>query len=227
MIRTLGFIASVFCIATVVSMAVGLTFFWYRGQLTAETVRELRLVLAGDVPESLAPAGELDQQRPSTGEVLQARLEQDVLLNARRRELTMLKSMVDGRARLIARQQEELQQQQEQFRKELEELDATVTSEATTQARGIIAAMQPADAVGNLMPLPLEQNVLLISGLPDKTVARILQQFEKGQPDQRVRGQKIFEAISDGQPRRGLVDSATDALPAAADNSADTDPPLR
>lgn len=227
MIRTLGFIGAVFCVATVLSVAIGLTFFWYRGQLTAETVRELQLVLAGDVPESLDPAAETEPQRPSTQEVLQARLEQDVLLNSRQRELTALKSMVDGRARVIARQQEELQLQQDRFRRELEELDAQVTDEATTQARGILAAMQPAEAVGNLMPLSLEQNVQLLSGLPDKTVARILQQFEKGQPDQRVRGQKIFEAISEGQPRRGVVDSAQDALPAAAANPANNAPARR
>ena len=57
--------------------------------------------------------------------------------------------------------------------------------------------MAPEDAIANLMPLTLEQNITLFIGMQPKSIALILQQFlASGDRAQVERRQQIFQAIN-------------------------------
>ena len=72
--------------------------------------------------------------------------------------------------------------------------------------------MSPDDAVENLMQLDLEENIVLLKGMPEKQIAKILQEFLKGKDEQLERGWQIFEAISRGEPSKKLIDAARQQL---------------
>jgi len=67
------------------------------------------------------------------------------------------------------------------------------------------------------MQLSLEQNVVLMKGMPEKTIAKILKEFQSTPPPQAdaglqrketppERGRMIFEALSRGEPSRTLLE---------------------
>jgi hypothetical protein len=52
----------------------------------------------------------------------------------------------------------------------------------------------------------------LLEGLPDKAVGKLIQEFDKGDEEQRQRGYEIFEALSRGEPERQLLDDYRNEL---------------
>jgi hypothetical protein len=74
------------------------------------------------------------------------------------------------------------------------------------------------------MQLSLDQDVVLMKGMPEKTIAKILKEFQtSGEPNivdgkdpAAERGRQIFEALSRGEPSRSLLEAqrkATQAEP--------------
>ena len=80
------------------------------------------------------------------------------------------------------------------------------------QTRGILLALQPDDAIDTLMGLTADENVILLKGMPEKSIARILEQFLSGEENERVRGQEVFKAISQGNPSKSLIDESLTGL---------------
>ena len=91
-----------------------------------------------------------------------------------------------------------------EFRAQLESSQEQSRSEASEQVRTILLATPPEEAVQRLMPFPLENAVDLLRGLPEKTIARILQAFQLD-PKTATRGQELFEALYRGEPNRTLI----------------------
>ena len=104
------------------------------------------------------------------------------------------------------------------FDEELARIDAELTSASAEQSRGILLALPAKEAVRQLMQLDLEADVILLKGMPEKSIAKILKEFSataappgtetgadrKESPAER--GRRIFEALTRGEPLRSLLE---------------------
>ena len=187
-------------------------FLWYRGQLTSASIADIRLVLTGDDGDSFDIDESAKQDQPSIEDVAEDRTMRILELSTREEELAMLKSIVTGKRKDLDTDQDGFKAQKEGFEKELKELEKTAVSEATEQTRGILLALQPADAIDSLMGLAIEENVVLLKGMPEKSTAKILQQFLIGDDDEKKRGQEIFKEISQGNPSKMLIGDSFNGL---------------
>ncbi len=212
MMRSGLMILSVFCVATLMSEVLGLAFLWYRGQLTPETVKEIRMTLTGENQDELDTDEDAAILQPSIDDVLVKRSMGILNLNTRQVELDLLKNMIDTEKENLQRELDSLGTMKDSFDSRLKALNADIASEATQLARGILLALPPADAVENLMELSLKENIVLLKGMPEKQIAKILQEFFKGKQEHMERGQQIFEAISQGEPANKLIDAARQQL---------------
>lgn len=204
--RTLILILCVFSIGTLSSQAIGVAFLWSRGRLTAQTLQDIRQVLSGVPVEEIDPAEDEKKAQLSREEVMRQRIQRILELGAREQELGVLKKMISDDGRRLIEDQIAFERQKRSFQQQLEDLNTRTAAAATEQARGILLAMPPADAVANLMPLELEENILLLQGMPEQSIAKILQEFYRGGDKHRERGEEIFKAIALGEPTKSLID---------------------
>jgi hypothetical protein len=222
MMRSMGMIIGACCVATVLSEAIGLGLLWSRGQLTASTVRDIRAVLSGQDLAAAAVDEEMQRVDLSRDDVVRERSMRVLELNSLQNELTVLKGMVDSRKTSLLAEQKAFLKQKEDFEKTLAAIDAQRTSAAAEQARAVLLAMPPADAVTTLMRLNLEENVVLLKEMPEKKIAALLKSFAEGNDGPKVtRGQEVFEALSRGEPARGQIREAARKL-RTPDSAADT-----
>ena len=212
MIRSVIMIFCVFCVATVMAEALGLMFLWSRGQLSSDTLNEIHVALAGEGQFADEAGEEADHIQPSNEDIMNERTFRIIGLSSREEELDTLKSMVDASADDLSVQQEQFKNQQEEFEQRLADLNDSITSESADQGRGILLAMSPADAVAHLMQSETENNIVLLKGMSEKAIAKILQQFVKGDNDQQKRGREIFEAISRGEPLISSIEEMNEKL---------------
>jgi hypothetical protein len=216
--RPLLTVLCVFSVATLLSEGLGVAFLWYRGQLTSETLREIRLVLSGEDQGAFGDADNQERDQPSVDDVVRDRSLRILGLISRENELSILRSMVDAKAANLSKRQEDFDRKAHEFDKRLEQLNADINSKAAKRSRGILVALPTADAVGNLMTLELQQDIVLLKGMPDKSVAKILREFfrvdETKYPGAAKRGYEIFKGISDGEPLKNLLDETNEQLSA-------------
>jgi hypothetical protein len=217
MIRSLGMILGACCVATLISQVIGLGILWYRGQLTSGTVRNIRAVLAGQDVDSLSAGEALPKDEVTSEDVVRERSERVLEFSTLRNELSVLKSMVDSNRTSLLAEKDTFLKLRDDFEKRLKLLETERTSAAAEQARGVLLAMPPAEAVDSLMRLSLDEDVMLLKEMPEKKIAALLQQFSVTQgkpPDEArvTRGQKIFEALTRGEPARGLIRDASGKL---------------
>ncbi|NOX54392.1 MAG: hypothetical protein GXP27_08090 [Planctomycetes bacterium] len=208
MIRLFAFAASIFCFVIVLGEALGLGLLWMRGQLTPETVQEIRMILTGDTQEIAVEEKEDEKEFPSTEQVIAERALRILDLESRERELDQLKTLVDESRALVLKEHELLTAKKQAFEQRLAQIQSQLNSEATELAREVIAQSSPKDAVRQLMALDVEQNVILIQGLTEKKIAELLKEFGRGDAEQVERGLRIFEALSRGEPTRAVVEKA-------------------
>jgi flagellar motility protein MotE (MotC chaperone) len=212
MLRSLLVIGAVFCATLVLAEGLVLGYLWVAGHLSADTLRAVQLALqnpAGE--ETSAPATEPQVDIPSQEEILQARLMRILQLNAREAELEILKRMVSDAANQLISDRQALDQWKEAFRTELQRLEEQARGEAVEQVRTVLLALPPEDAAQRLLSLPHEDAVLLARGLPEKTIARILQALQ-ADPQSAARGQKLFEALYRGEPKTTLIEHTLNQL---------------
>ncbi len=205
--RSLGMIISACCIATICSEALGLGILWFRGQLNAGTIKNVRAALSGQDFESPAASEPASEEDVSIEDVVKDRSLRVLEFDSQQHSLIALKSMVDSTKAELLKEKEGFRKLQSEFELRLKQLDAERTSEATQKAQAVLLVMPPADAVSALMQLTLDENVLLLSEMPEKKVAGLLKEFatiEKDAP-RIARGKEIFEALSRGEPARKLI----------------------
>ena len=107
----------------------------------------------------------------------------------------------------------QIEQLKQNFEKQLAQLNQSVTAESTEQARGVLLALPTADAVDNLMQLSLQENIILLKGMQEKSIGKLLQQFlRESDQKKRDRAHEIFEAISQGEPSLSSLNDAIDNL---------------
>lgn len=216
MMRFLMIIIGCVCTTVVVSETTALVVLWQRGMISAHHLTEIKLVLMN---RALDDESESERDRkpdyPSAQQVAQARAVKILNFDKRESELITLKGLADGNREGLESQQNQFLAQRKAFEDDLARIEASLTSTSTEQARGVLLALAPKDAVRQLMQLSLAEDVVLMKGMPEKTVAKILKEFHatapavenggerKEQPAER--GRLIFEALSRGEPTRSLL----------------------
>jgi flagellar motility protein MotE (MotC chaperone) len=218
------------CTTVVVSETTAFVILWQRGMISAHHLREIQLVLMNRTSDD-GPDDEKDEvsEFPSAQQLARARAVKTLNFDKRESELVTLKGLADGKRDDLETQQKQLRAQRKAFEDELAQIEANLTSASTEQARGVLLALPPKDAVRQLMQLSLTEDVVLLKGMPEKSVAKILKEFSATIPTNAVdasgerketpaeRGRKIFEALSHGEPTRSLLDqtrSSTEPNPA-------------
>lgn len=209
MIRSVRVLITVICAATVLSEGLFVGYLWMTGRLTPQSLNDMRRLLAGEEPELDRSRAEAPEATPpSNDDVVRQRTDRVWSLHRRQEELVTIKDMITQRAERLKDLREDFDKKRAAFQQDLQRQSAELQSASAEQARGILKKLPPADAVQDLMALDLDKDVLLLKGMPDKDVARILQEFLKGPDDKQIeRGKEIFEAISRGQPTRKIVDA--------------------
>jgi len=232
MLRFFLIIAGCVCTTVVVSETTALLVLWQRGMITAHHLREIQLILTNRAVDDEAEA---DSERKSdflsAQQLAQARAVKTLNFDKRESELVTLKEMADGKREDLEEQQKRFRAQRQAFEDELAKIEASLAAASTEQARGVLLALAPKDAVRQLMQLTLEENVIILKGMPEKTVAKILKEFQATAPppgadlDRKEtpagRGRRIFEALSRGEPTRSLLEQTrkeTESNPAESTN---------
>lgn len=240
MIRTLWIVISVSCIAVIVSEVAGTAILWSRGFLTARHLREVREVFEPQEKEAIALDAEAQPALPSAQDVLRDRSMRVLALNSLETDVGLLKAMLDTERTSLSAQNAAFQQQRAAFKAQLQQLADETAVTAREQARGVLLALPPSEAVDRLMQLTVAEDVLLLREMPEGKIALLLKQFmstpegdgaansinSKSLADRRQRAQEIFKSINNGEPRNSIIRSALSNLqqgeaerPTASSNS--------
>lgn len=209
MIRFLFLIFGVCCATVVLAEGAAVGWLWSQGRLTSDTLRDVKDVMAGKPPESDRETPAPETSEPVAEEVAEIRAKRLFGLGVREDELQILKNIVAGQAKRVTEMQAQLEKKQQDFEKRLAELREQNEQASIQQSRTVLQAMQPAEAADALMGLSPEQSLTVLRGMPEKTIARILKELTRS-ADKTVkeRGQKLFEALTEGEPERSLIRSA-------------------
>lgn len=211
MIRKLMTFVGIVCVAAVITEAFAVGLLWYRGQLTPDTLTDVGRLLSGEEAESMSD-DDAETVPPSTEELAMAIVRAQLDLDSRDQEAKLLMDMVEQGRVQLSEDRAAFLAEKKAFEERLAALEERWASEGTDQARRILKSQRPEDSYAQLAPLELDEAVMLLRGLPDKTIASILQQFARSNDEQQTRrGREIFEALSRGEPRRSLVDEPTTA----------------
>ena len=226
MLKYLFVIIGCVCCTIVAAEAAGVLFLWQRGMISPHHLHEIRLVLTNrSSDDKFDDEPEQRPQFPSSQQIAQARAVKILNLDKRESELTTLKGMADDKREELETQQKQFRAQRKAFEEDLGRMAAEITSTSTEQARGVLLALPPKEAVQQLMQLSLDQDVVLLKGMPEKSIAKILKEFQatpappatteasgekKDTPIER--GRKIFETLSRGDPSRSLIERTRKAL---------------
>ena len=224
MLRTLAALAGLVSFATLLAQGIAVGVLAARGQINSESLASISDVLAGRPRVTVVTAAPLaeaaPQARPSAEEVDALRTIRTLELNARSDDLRLLKSLLAAEAEQLAKERSAYEAARATFNAELAAVRTRAEEEATEQARLVVKAMGPREAVLYLISLPEPDALRIVKGLPERTTAKILQQFAEGADEERQRGEALFEAISVGRPESDLTDAARKALPKLAGDDA-------
>lgn len=212
MIRSFAIIISVFCVATIISELLGISFLWYRGHLNADSLKDIRMIVTG---QSLDDMELLEEETllPSRDEITLKREMRILELASREDEIDMLKSSITQSSDFLKKDRQNFEQAKNEFEEELKLLKKQSKSVATKKTQSVLVALPASDAVLYLMELSLEENIALMKGMDGKFIAKILKEFLAA-PDALVikRGKEIFEEISQDEPFRSLTKETLDQL---------------
>ena len=210
MIRLLYHFSAVIALAWLAAQIAGLGWAWSEGYLAKEKLTaaynamqpQVDAEVEIEIPEELAQVAK--------EEVVERRAMAILELQARDRELQLLKSLVEQKMVQVTTAKKELEQIQDGFQTQLDEARADLLAESAEQARGILLALQPNDAVAKLMVLEPDEAIRLMKGIPEKDHAKILEAFTG--VESKERGNEIFQAIVRGRPEADIVAGAEDSI---------------
>ena len=210
LLRTAAAILAVMCVAVVAAAGVGAGYCWATGLVDAAAVERVRLALT-ETEEELPDEIEIPEEiaQVAKEEVVRERAMGILDLTARERELNLLKGLLEAKAAQVVESKQELERAQASFKETLDAAEAEILAAAMEQARGILTALPPGDAVQKLMTLEVAEAVTLMKGMPEKTHAKILQEFKT--LEQTERSNEIFQAIVRGRPQVDVVQEAAEA----------------
>ncbi|HAW28700.1 hypothetical protein [Gimesia maris] len=212
MIRPLVVIICVFCVATIISEILGLSYLWVRGHLNADSVKDIRMIVTGQSLDDVELVEE-ETSLPSRDEVAETRAMRILELAAREDEIELLKSSITESSDFLKKERLVFEEAKKKFEEELKILKEKSQNVATKKTQSVLVALPSGDAVQYLMQLSIEENIELIKGMDGKFIAKLLKEFLVA-PDPLVikRGKEIFKEISQDEPFRSFSDGALDKL---------------
>lgn len=212
MIRALLVTVGVFATLLVLAECLVVGMLWSRGNLTAQSLQEIRLALSGrSRVDTAADESAATVTLPSEVEIREARIRRVLEIEARETELSLLKRMTTETANRLIADRQAYDEVRADLRAELERLREQTISEATEQTRAVLLSSPPEEAVTRLMGLTVTEGVDLLRGLPEKAISRILQAFA-ADPKTTERGQTLFEGLYRGDPQRTAIENAAREL---------------
>ena len=214
MIRTFVLIFSCACVAVVLSEGAAVFLLWQRGALTPHNVREVQLILRGELdpePKSRILTTTADPQ-VAYAEVQSARAKKVLDIARTEDGLGTLQQSIVAARRQVEEQQLRFRTEQQAFSKKLDELEKILIEASTEQARGVLLALPPVQAADKLAAVPLDDALVLMKAMPEKNIAKILKEFA-GTKEKLERGQKLFDGLYKGQPQKALLDQARAQFP--------------
>jgi hypothetical protein len=237
MIRTLWIVISLSCVAVIVSEVAGAGVLWSRGFLSARRLREVREVFEPQEKESVALDADAQPVMPSSQDVLRDRSLRVLSLSSLETEVGLLKAMLETERTSLSAQNAAFQQQRAAFKSQLQQLSEETAVAAREQARAVLLALPPGEAVDRLMQLSVNEDVLLLREMPEIKIALLLKEFvntpegetataARPTAERRQRAQEIFKSINNGEPRNSIIRAALSNLqqgeadrPTASSNS--------
>ncbi|HEV8003931.1 MAG TPA: hypothetical protein VGP63_28960 [Planctomycetaceae bacterium] len=224
MMRTLWIVLSLSCVAVIVSEVAGAGVLWSRGFLTARRLREVREVFEPQEKEAVALDAEAQPVLPSSQDVLRDRSLRVLSLSSLETEVGLLKAMLETERTSLSTQNAAFQQQRAAFKAELQKLSDETAVAAREQARAVVLALPPSEAVERLMQLTVTEDVLLLREMPENKIAMLLKELVttpegdaasanvRSTSERRQRAQEIFKSINNGEPRNSIIRSALSNL---------------
>ncbi len=216
--RTLAALIGLFSFATILAQAMALGYLAYEGRLSGDRVSA---ILSGQPLASEVTVAAPAAPQQTAEEAENQRTLRTLELNARADNLQLLKDLLTKEADKLSKDQLAYATARKDFEAELELIRTRATDEATEQARLVVKSLVPRDAITYLLTLDESDALRIVKGLPERTVAKILQEFAAGTDEEQQRGQSLFEAIAAAQPEATLTDAARTALPPASGEGSD------
>lgn len=196
MVRFLVAGIGVLAIITVLAEALAAGLLWSQGRLTPDTVREIRTILRDPDELVTEEQGESDTPRVSLDDVIAARSQRIIDIEGREQEQAVLQALVDDARDTLLLDGETLNADRKKFEEEQQAAADQAQAQSVLQTRNVLLKLDPETAVAQLMELPVDQNVLLLRGMPEKEIAELLQAFSAAGQAEARRGQEIFQAIT-------------------------------
>ena len=210
MIRLAYHFSAVIALACMAAEVVGLGWSYQQGYLAEDKLTAAWTALQPEKPAEVEIEIPEELAQVAKEEVVERRAMAILELQARDRELQLLKSLVEQKMMRVTSAKQELEQMQTSFQSELDAATETLLSESAEQARGILLALQPDYAVEKLMTLEPDEAIRLMKGIPEKDHAKILEAFQGAERTER--GNEIFRAIVRGRPESDIVAKAEETI---------------
>ena len=210
MIRLLYHFSAVIALAWLAAQIVGVGWAWNGGYLAKDKLTAAYNAFQPPVEEEVKIEIPEELAQVAKEEVVQRRAMAILELQARDRELQLLKSWVEQKMVEVTASKRELEQLQSGFQAELDQARDALLAESAEQARGILLNLKADDAVEKLMTLEPDEAIRLMKGIPEKDHAKILEAFRT--PENRERGNEIFKAIVRGRPESDIVAAAEETI---------------
>lgn len=172
---------------------------WSQGRLNPDAIREIRVILSD--PTALTEEQELAKETPvvSVEDVARARAKAILHLEERENETAIFNGLLADQRKRVVTEQDNLIANRERFDKEQKDRLAKKAAAGIQKSIAVLLASDTDMAVTQLLELTLEENILLMEEMPEKTIAKLLAAFAEGDRDQIERGQQIFQAITRGE----------------------------
>ncbi|MDA1014553.1 MAG: hypothetical protein O3A00_08895 [Planctomycetota bacterium] len=206
MFRPALIVFSTLCMVAVLAALGAGGYLWFKGLMTPDTWKDVKTAVFGEDEATRAESEHGFQPQPSTRELMNERIKGFLELASRESELAALKDNLTSEADQLLANQSAFEKKRQGFQLELKALNESTKATSIEQARGVLTAMQPADAMQQLMQLDEQESIKILSGMPEKTIAKILKEFQTGDQTQADRARMLFQAISRGGEKKDLID---------------------
>lgn len=190
---------SVVAVLTLLAEGLAGGLLWSQGRLNPDAIREIRVILSD--PAALTEEQELAKETPvvTVEDVARTRAKAILHLEERENEIEIFNGLLADQRKRVVTEQDSLIANRERFDKEQNARQARKVEAGIQKSIAVLLASDTDIAVAQLSELTLEENILLLEQMPEKTIAKFLAAFAEGTPDQIDRGQQIFQAITRGE----------------------------
>lgn len=187
-----------FCVATILSQMIGLTLAWWTGSLQPANVEQAIAVLAGQEIEPEEPE-EVEQEPVQVTEEqwLEFRANRHLDLDHRSRELEGRSDFAADLLEKVRAERTALEALRTEFEQRLQQIEQDETEEGTEKVRSILAKVRPSQAKEILMKRNVDEAVRLLSGMPERIVAKLLKEFKS--QEELARAEEILRLLDEGK----------------------------